>query len=578
MAERIQVNFGWLNDYSGAKFAPLTLADKILMSNQDKTFEDYIEDNFDSYKARLDAAEKDIDNLEGASKAVHDPLNKVTVPEDQNWSRLMFDTFGANYLVNFDNIGGYYVIEDSDLDQQGKVTNEAKERILHNYGLSAGLDEENGVVAPIYFKDGAPRIHAQMTGDLYPVNDRLLYIKEGDSLKPEWSRLEDFSNLNIDLLDASDSNKTTFRVEDSKNNNTGLNVNIKGNARTSSVALHSLQSTLSEYSYNAAIAKSARKLDYDIRFSNDSCDTVENKEVPFEAGKSHITGLLQFNNTNYDDGTTEIQTGLRLINILNTDGTAMYPPTDDGPQTIMGDNAGTYGASQTANYDTAERLSVFNVPDITVDRTGRVTNISQKAIRPGLNVQTLQAFQTEYGNATARAAVIGYIGGESPTFVHAGALDNTGIYIDWSQGIDKAILMGAAWNDYAEYRNQVEAIPAGYCVASQDDGKVYKTTEKFQACDGIVSDTYGFSIGQTENSQTPLAVSGRVLAYCAGDIADYHAGDTVCAGPEGKIYKMTREEIREWPDRIVGVVSEIPTYDYWNGTIPTKGRIWIKVK
>jgi hypothetical protein len=60
--------------------------------------------------------------------------------------------------------------------------------------------------------------------------------------------------------------------------------------------------------------------------------------------------------------------------------------------------------------------------------------------------------------------------------------------------------MGAAWNDYAEYRNQVEVIPAGYCVASQDDGKVYKTTEKFQACDGIVSDTYGFSIGQTENS------------------------------------------------------------------------------
>ena len=58
----------------------------------------------------------------------------------------------------------------------------------------------------------------------------------------------------------------------------------------------------------------------------------------------------------------------------------MYPPTDDGPQAIMGDNAGTYGASQTANYDTAERLSVFNVPDITVDRTGRITNISQKTM------------------------------------------------------------------------------------------------------------------------------------------------------------------------------------------------------
>jgi hypothetical protein len=41
---------------------------------------------------------------------------------------------------------------------------------------------------------------------------------------------------------------------------------------------------------------------------------------------------------------------------------------------------------------------------------------------------------------------------------------------------------------------------------------------------------------------------------------------------------MTREEIREWPDRIVGIVSEIPSYDYWNETVPTEGRIWIKVK
>ena len=101
------------------------------------------------------------------------------------------------------------------------------------------------------------------------------------------------------------------------------------------------------------------------------------------------------------------------------------------------------------------------------------------------------------------------------------------------------ILYGAAWNDYAEYRKQEDFIPAGYCVKSSNEGKVSKTNEKFQACDGIVSDTYGFSIGQTENSQTPLAVSGRVLAYYAGDITDYHAGDTVCAGPEGKVYKLT---------------------------------------
>ena len=139
-------------------------------------------------------------------------------------------------------------------------------------------------------------------------------------------------------------------------------------------------------------------------------------------------------------------------------------------------------------------------------------------------------------------------------------------------------LWGAVWNDYAEFRDQKEIIEPGYCVASADNGQVYKTTEKFQACDGIVSDTFGFAIGETDECQTPLAVAGRVLAYCEGDKYDYHSGDTVCAGPNGKVVKMTREEIREWPDRIVGVVSEIPTYETWGtGNVPVNGRIWIKV-
>lgn len=138
---------------------------------------------------------------------------------------------------------------------------------------------------------------------------------------------------------------------------------------------------------------------------------------------------------------------------------------------------------------------------------------------------------------------------------------------------------GAVWNDYAEYRDQKEEIKPGYCVASADNGQVYKTTEKFQACDGIVSDTFGFAIGETDECKTPLAVAGRVLAYCEGDRYDYHSGDTVCAGPDGKVVKMTREEIREWPDRIIGIVSEIPEYEIWGtGNVAVDGRIWIKVK
>lgn len=150
----------------------------------------------------------------------------------------------------------------------------------------------------------------------------------------------------------------------------------------------------------------------------------------------------------------------------------------------------------------------------------------------------------------------------------------TEVYID-----NTGALYGAVWNDYAEYRNQIEEIEPGYCVTSLDNGQVFKTTKKLQNCDGIVSDTFGFSIGKTNECKTPLAVAGRVLAYCEGNKYSYHSGDVVCAGPKGKVRKMSRREIRKWPDRIVGVVSEIPEYETWgSNNIKVNGRIWIKVK
>lgn len=137
---------------------------------------------------------------------------------------------------------------------------------------------------------------------------------------------------------------------------------------------------------------------------------------------------------------------------------------------------------------------------------------------------------------------------------------------------------GAVWNDYAEYRSQNEELIAGYIAYCDDDGKLKYTTERLQKFEGVVSDTFGFAIGETDDCKTPLAVSGRALVYC--DPEDhFHSGDCVCAGPDGKAYRMTREEIAMYPDRIVGVVSEIPTYERWGtGDVEVNGRIWIKVK
>ena len=138
---------------------------------------------------------------------------------------------------------------------------------------------------------------------------------------------------------------------------------------------------------------------------------------------------------------------------------------------------------------------------------------------------------------------------------------------------------GAVWNDYAEYRSQNETIEPGYITYCDDDGKLKKTTERLQKYEGVVSDTFGFAIGETDDCKTPLAISGRALVYCDPEEEHFHSGDCVCAGPDGLAYRMTREEIIEFPDRIVGVVSEIPTYETWGtGNVEVNDRIWIKVR
>lgn len=138
---------------------------------------------------------------------------------------------------------------------------------------------------------------------------------------------------------------------------------------------------------------------------------------------------------------------------------------------------------------------------------------------------------------------------------------------------------GAVWNDYAEYRQTKKHIQPGYCVIETGKGDLIKSSERLQPGANIVSDTFGFAIGETEQTKTPLAVSGRVLAYPYEDRDSYQAGDPVCSGPNGTISKMTREEVKEYPDRIIGTVSEIPNYEVWGtGNVKVNNRIWIKVK
>lgn len=141
---------------------------------------------------------------------------------------------------------------------------------------------------------------------------------------------------------------------------------------------------------------------------------------------------------------------------------------------------------------------------------------------------------------------------------------------------------GAVFNDYAEYRalkDPIESYEPGYCMTCNRDGKLFRTSSRMQHCEGITSDTFGFSIGRTDEATVPLAVAGRVLVYTSEDPSTYYTGQAVCASRGGRVSKMTDTEIAQNPDRIVGIVSEVPTYETWGtNNVKVNGRIWITVK
>ena len=167
---------------------------------------------------------------------------------------------------------------------------------------------------------------------------------------------------------------------------------------------------------------------------------------------------------------------------------------------------------------------------------------------------------------TSKAYVVGTTKGTDAVY-------NTSVYTEGS------VLYGAAWNDYAEYRQATGSFEPGRVVCENGDDTLSLATERLQPGANIVSDTFGFAIGRIFDNDVPVAVCGRVLAYPYEDRESYKPGDPVCAGPDGTVSKMSREEVCSYPDRIIGTVSAIPNYEAWGTTrVPVNGRIWIKVR
>ena len=139
---------------------------------------------------------------------------------------------------------------------------------------------------------------------------------------------------------------------------------------------------------------------------------------------------------------------------------------------------------------------------------------------------------------------------------------------------------GAVWNDYAECRESNEFIDDGYVVKENGDDTLSLADGRLIYGCSIVSDTFGFMIGETDKAHTPIAVSGRVLAYPYEnrEVFRYNIGCFVCSGPNGTVSLMNKEEVWNHPEAIIGQVSAVPDYEYWGNNVKVTGRVWITVR
>ena len=277
-----------------------------------------------------------------------------------------------------------------------------------------------------------------------------------------------------------------------------------------------------------------------------------------------------------------------------------YDLTDNNAPRKDGAGAtGTWGISITGNANTATKA--------TQDSDGNQINTAYLKLSGGTMTGKIKL--SNLGLETYSES--GYTVDTYGNFKHLSTTDTNYWHLDnnagtaqfsvyWETGnvtvkgtVTASKVYGAVWNDYAEMRNVPETQInwkdeenarnplAGRCVHEVGDDTMVLSTERMQPGCKIISDTFGFNIGETDNCKTPIAVSGRALVYIyeGREAAQHHIGQPVCSGPDGTVSIMTDEEYAAKGYCCVGTISAVPEYETWgSGNVQVDGRIWIYIK
>lgn len=231
------------------------------------------------------------------------------------------------------------------------------------------------------------------------------------------------------------------------------------------------------------------------------------------------------------------------------------------------------------SQSTQSATTAFGATYLIYDSDTNATSIQVKCMASAHNTVTIYIYLPwAWGN--------GYysVKGRYSSWTHVNTTSTSaptsGIAQDCVLGTFRASkVYGAVWNDYAEYRKSNCKIP-GKCIIEVGDDTLKLSTKRLQPGAEIISDTFGFAIGETEDCETPIAVSGRVLAYPYEPLEKFreNIGKPVCSGPNGTVSIMADEEYQKFGYCAIGTISAVPDYEVWgSGNVKVNGRVWIKV-
>ena len=320
--------------------------------------------------------------------------------------------------------------------------------------------------------------------------------------------------------------------------------------------------------------------------------------LPLTAGQDKkLTGPLGLTeNINYGPDLPSTNTFDGQLFFLEDSGAILPPGGAEGQVLVKAsslDNDATWTTDIMGNAATATKLATAR----TISLTGSVTGSGTFDGSGNLSITTTANHSHSYlplnGGTMDNEARISHGGN-----LYIGTTNNTGwigfqdICSQESLGDGKwsirtngnAIFQtckGAVWNDYAEFRICSKKFKPGQVVLEKGDDTLSIANQRLQRGCSIVSDTFGFAIGETDEAKCPIAVSGRVLAYGYESREEFkkHIGWPVCSGPNGTVSIMTEEEEEKYPSRIIGTISAVPDYETWGtGNVEVNNRIWIKVK